>query len=65
MVLRGFKREKASAVGEDDETDFFASEKFLDDEGSAGHQELGDGRFGFGGRMGDDDAFAGGKTVGF
>ena len=60
VVLRGFEGDSRFGVAKCDEADFFADEEFFEDEGAG---ELGEGFFGFGVVLGDNDAFAGGEAV--
>ncbi len=62
VVLSGGEREGVAAVTEGDEADFAAAEELFDDEAAL---EGGEGCFGFGAVVGDDDAFSGGEAVGF
>src|SRR5260370_852834 len=69
MVLRRGKRQYALIAGDDDEADFFAGQKFLDDYGLTGAAETAAEHTGggFDGRLvglADDDALAGREPVG-
>ena len=61
VILRGFERDYAAAIAQNDEADFFAPQKFFDHQ--ARTQRL-NGGLGFGAAVGDDHALAGGESVG-
>ena len=61
MILRRSERHHIAAVAQRDEADFLAAQKLFDHQTAGQSGERG---FRFGAVVGDDDALAGGQTVG-
>jgi len=61
VIARRRERDDVAAVAQRDEADLFATEEFFDHQAAL---KLGEGGFGFGAVLGDDDAFSRGESVG-